>query len=449
QSLLQLRPLEAFFWPPGYPLLVALVSLLMGQTPLAGQLVSVVMGGLVPACTVLLARELFPQERLLGLWAGLAVALCGQLWQSSIVVMADTTGLALATFSAFAVVRYAGARRLAWLVLASAALSWAVLARWIYGLVAIPLAAYTLWALASFDVRRTTTHLLAAAAVMAFILLPVLGPPLVGLVSHPAEPAAFAGNLQVYSWSPLNAFQRDFITADGHLSYAQRNGVYYALAPANPAFFGPFLAPWALLGLWAACTTWRRSTLVLVVGWAAIVYAFHAGAAWQNFRFTLAYLPPLALLVGAGLTWLWQRLRDRRVRLLVGFVAAVGFATGLVGAIRVVEGFVDRKGDDLALVNWVDEHTQPGARVLSFGPTLTLQHYSSRLTVDLFDVSAMTLTALLAVPGPDYVLVDETNLAEQWVGRAPAENVALLRREAGLTALGTYGAYTLFVVGAG
>ena len=40
-------------------------------------------------------------------------------------------------------------------------------------------------------------------------------------------------------------------------------------------------------------TRLARPTALLILGWAGVVYAFHAGAAWQNFRFTLAYLPPL------------------------------------------------------------------------------------------------------------------------------------------------------------
>ena len=39
QSILHLTPLDAFFWPPGYPILVALASLAIGPVPLAGQLV--------------------------------------------------------------------------------------------------------------------------------------------------------------------------------------------------------------------------------------------------------------------------------------------------------------------------------------------------------------------------------------------------------------------------
>src|SRR5215831_18934092 len=147
----------------------------------------------------------------MALLAGALVAVSGQLWQSSIVVMADTTGLALATFSAWALVRFASGGKAAWLVAASAALAYATLARWIYGIVAIPFGAYALLALTADQPRRRTNLLVAAVGVgvAALILAPIVGPPLVGLLSHPTQPAPFAGNFQVYSWSPLNAFRHD------------------------------------------------------------------------------------------------------------------------------------------------------------------------------------------------------------------------------------------------
>jgi hypothetical protein len=394
--------------------------------------------------------------------AGLLVALCGQLWQSSIVVMADTTGLALATFSAWALVRYAKSPGVGWLLAASAALAYAMLARWIYGLVAVPLAGYALWALPK-AAGRAAWHAVAALGLAAALLGPVLGPPLFGIVTQPEAPASFAGNLQVYSWSPLNALQRDFFTADGHLSYGQPNGVYYALAPANLAFFGPLLAPWALVGLWLAIRDWRRPVLLLVIGWAAVVYTFHAGAPWQNFRFTLAYLPPLAILVAVGLVWTWRRsgpslargknIRIHPARLLAGLCASLGLLSTSFGAVRLVDGFIDRKDDDLALARWVQTQTGPSARLLSFGPTLTLRHYTSLPTLDLFDLSPSALseaTASASASGQaTYVLVDEANVAAQWIGQAPAVNVARLKASPGLAPVGAYGSYTLFRVGSG
>jgi len=446
QSILHLAPLEAFFWPPGYPLLVALASIAIGPSAVAGQAVSLLMGALVPVFTALLVRELWPSDLPLAVLAGVLVALCGQLWQSSIVVMADTTGLALATLSAWALVRYQRTGRWPWLLIASAAVAYATLARWIYGLVAIPFALYALWALARATPRTALLHALTAALVGAALLVPVLGPPLLGLLSHPSAPAAFAGNLQVYSWSPLNAVKRDFFTADGHLSYALPNGVYYAIAPANLAFFGPLLAPWLAVGLWAAARDWSRPTLLLILGWAGLVYAFHAGAAWQNFRFTLAYLPPLAVLVAAGLTWTWRHV-SRRVGLLVVVCGALGLLATASGAVRLNQGFIDRKDDDLALVRWVQAQTPPGAQLLSFGPTLAFRHYTDLPTFDLFDLTPGDLDAVLAVPGPTYVLLDEQNVQDQWLGQAPELNWRRLQDHFGVSEVGAQGSFRLVRVG--
>src|SRR5579864_2164504 len=339
QSLLHASPLEPFFWPPGYPLLVALASLFTGPVPLAGQLVSLLMGGLVPVFTYLLARELWPDDPSLAALAAAMVALCGQLWQSSIVVMADTTGLALTTFSAFALARYAKNTHGRWLIAASAAIAYATLARWIYGLVAIP---FALYALVPILRARRMAHAISALGVALIILGPIVGPPLLGLFTNPGQPAAFAGNFQVYSWSPLNAINRDFFTADGHLAYAQPNGVYYGLAPANLAFIGPLLAVWVLPGLWAARTWFSPPVTVLIVGWAAVVFAFHAGAPWQNFRFTLAYLPPVAMLSAAGFVFVWRRFgASRWLRAALATCVTLGLLISAADAVRLVERFVD------------------------------------------------------------------------------------------------------------
>ena len=456
-SILHLRPLEPFFWPPGYPLLVALSSLLFGETPLAGQLVSLLMSAAVPVLTALLARELCPDQPWLALLAGLLAAVPGQLWQSGMVVMADTTGLALATCAALSLVRYARARTWQWLVAASAALACATLARWIYGVVAIPFAVFALLCLLETPPaarRRAVGQAVAALVVAAAILLPVLGSSVLKVFTHPAEPAPFAGNLQVYSWSALNAFKSDFFTADGHLVYTQPNGLYYLLAPANLAFFGPLIAPWAVLGAWRALREWPRRNSVLIVGWAAIVFAFHAGAPWQNFRFALAYLPPLAILAATGLAWglaFVSGTGDRRFRrVAVGLVAVVCALSALVVAasgVRLLQGFVGRKDDELALVRLVQAQIPPPTELLSFGPTLTFRQYTTIPTFDLYDLAPADLDAVVAnhASGP-YVLVDDANIDEQWSAAAPGQNLHTLRAERALVPVGAHGAYTLYRV---
>ena len=296
--------------------------------------------------------------------------------------------------------------------------------------------------------RRRLAHAVVALAVAALILVPAVAQPLVGLLHDPTQPAAFAGDFQVYSWSPLNAVRRDFFTADGHLAYTQPNGVYYAIAPANLAYFGPLLAVWVLPGLWAA-RRWRVRNIVLIVGWAAIVYAFHAGAAWQNFRFTLAYLPPVAILVAAGVLVAWRWLSSSRpLRGLLVACIAVGLLATTAAAVRLVERFIDTKDQELTLVRWVTTQTPPSAELFTFGPTLAFRHYASLPTFDLFDVSADDVRASLAQPVPHYVLVDTTSVESQWLNQAPWINYHVLRDEVGLTELGAQGNYTLYRVNA-
>src|SRR5947209_18060956 len=147
---------------------MAVASFALGT--LAGQVVSLTMGALVPLLTALLVRDLRPRQRWLPLLAGALVALSGQLWQSSMVLMADTSGLAIALLAAWAVVRYGRERHVAWLLVATLAIVLALLSRWIYGLVALPLALYVL------SSRPRPWHVIAAAVFGAAVLAPILGP---------------------------------------------------------------------------------------------------------------------------------------------------------------------------------------------------------------------------------------------------------------------------------
>ena len=126
---------------------------------------------------------------------------------------------------------------------------------------------------------------------------------------------------------------------------------------------------------------------------------------------------------------------------------AVGLLATASGAVRLVEGFIDRKDDDLALVRWVQAETPPGAQLLSFGPTLAFRHYTGLPTFDLFDLTPGDLDAVLATPAPTYVLLDIHNVEDQWLGQPPALNWHRLRDQAGVSTLGSQGTFTLLRVG--
>jgi 4-amino-4-deoxy-L-arabinose transferase-like glycosyltransferase len=471
-ALLQLRPPPPFTWPPGYPLLVALASFALDVTPRAGQVVSLLAGALTPIFTALLAYEVWSRGweggsedhvsrftfHAIPLLAGLLAALVGQLSQSSVVVMADTTGLAAATLGMWALARYgrddAEPSSLAWLLLAAAALAFAILARWAYALVAIPATAYALLLLARQGWRKMISHSLAAALVVVLVLSPMWLPALRTWTADGGEALPFAVDLHVYSWNPLNALRREFVTADGLLSYTWPNGLWYALAPAHRFYFTPLLAPLLLPGLWAVLRRRAAGPLFLLVGWAAVIFLFHAGAPWQNFRFNLAHLPPLAILVAIGVVsaagWLAGRIHHvtaRRVALLLltGYVLA-GMLLMAQGGRALTRGFVDRKNANLALVRQVEAAVPPDADLVTFGLTLTFQHSSHLPTHEIFYLDEAGLAALARSGRPLYLLLDLQNVQRQWLGRPPEANYRWLQENATLRLRASLPPYTLFEV---
>lgn len=445
-----------FHWPPGYPLLVALASFITGPQPLAGQAVSLLAGALVPLLTALLAREVWPPSRssyhgdmspraalTVPFIAGALVACAPQLWQSSIVVMSDTAGLAAATGGAWALLRYGRTRRGGWLALAAVCLACAILTRWAYALVALPCVAYTGWLVARSvgpERLRMVRHAIGAGAFGAALLAPLIWAALPALLPAASRDPSFAADLLVYRWRPLNMVRRDFATADGRLTYILPNGVYYATLLARPLYFTPVLAWPLLLGLWRAL---RRPTpqLLLITGWLAVVLAFHAGTPWQNVRFALACAPPCAILIALGLASIHER-GGRPARLAAITLLALGLAWMLVTGPQLLDNFIDRKEADVAVARTIA--APPDARLLTFGLTLTLRHYTSYEVIDLSTVDPAALAFLLADTRPTLVLLDVTNIERQWGDRPLGANYRWLRDHGTLTPAAKHGRYTLF-----
>jgi hypothetical protein len=225
--------------------------------------------------------------------------------------------------------------------------------------------------------------------------------------------------------------------------------------PAHPYYFTPLLALFLLPGAWRLLRGYRGpmphlAAGLLLLAWPALGLGFHAGAPWQNFRFGLAAMPPLAVLAALGVDRDSWKVEARARKVVVG-VLALGVASGLAwmafGGIRLTRSFVERKNWELSLVEAVEQHTTPEARLLTFGLTLTFQHYSALETLEIFRLDEAGLAALVADSKPTYLLLDVGNAEAQWVGLPPERNYAWLRSNPGLTTVTELTPYTLFRVG--
>ncbi len=451
------QPVPPFTWPPGYPLLVALVSFGLGTGPLAGQVVSVLAGAAAPVFTLLLAYEVWGRARgdcphgaaRAPLAAALLVGCMGQLRQSSVVVMADTLGLAAATLGVWALARYGRVGQVGWLWLAAAGMSLAVLTRWAYALAALPICVYAGLCLAQTGRRqgwrRAVGDAVVAAVVVVLALWPLWGP--VGrFLMGGGGGQSYLVDLEVYVWNPLNALRRQFMTADGLLAYRLPNGVYYALTPLHRFFLTPLLGGLLLPGLWAVWREGGRAGRWLLLGWWGVVAAFHAGAPWQNFRFVLAFLPPAAITAAVGWGWVRERMPAGWRWLATAWLVA-GLAWMSWGGWTLTRSFVERKEADLQTVAWLEGKVPADGQLIAFQLTATIQHYSAMETQELFFMTEADLARWAGAGRPSYLFIDAANVARQWRERSPGRNYEWLRDNAGLVVVGERGEYTLFRVG--
>ncbi len=334
EALRNLQPPPPFFWTPGYPLLVALTALATGVGSSAGQVVSLVAGASAPVFAALLASELVPADEtrrartVTALLAGLALALTGQLMQSSAVAMSDTAALAASTIAAWAVCRYARTGQAVMLCVGAGFATYAVDVRLVYGLVALVLAFVGLVGLTRtyrVDRMRASAHFIAAMLVTIVVVAPI-GAPIVAAVAS-GQPVPFVGQLDVHRWSATNIMSSSIDTIDGHLDYGLPMIAFYLLQPFQHYWFLAI----GLLALPGMIAVMRRreaiSAAVLLV-WPLLELGYLVGDAYQNTRYLHVAAVPIAILIAFGALAVYRfiehRFGARHPRSTLVFVAVVG-----------------------------------------------------------------------------------------------------------------------------
>ncbi len=139
--------LKPFFWPLGYPSLLAVGLSIAGTRPSVAQAISILMGAALTSLVYIIARQI-GTNRIGSITAAGVMTLCGQALQSSVVIMSDIPALFWATVSAMLLIRYLTpsspihtpekSSRTKWLILAAITLTLASITRWIYLVLGLP-----------------------------------------------------------------------------------------------------------------------------------------------------------------------------------------------------------------------------------------------------------------------------------------------------------------------
>lgn len=446
-----------FWWPLGYPALLNIAFLFGGVNVISAQAITVLCGALVAPCAFAVAHEVAPIEyKNIAAWtAGLICAVSGQLVQSSVVIMADAPALLFATLGAWLLLRFARTRQILTLSLSALAIGMAVWVRWQNLILAVVWLAALLLSEWQFE-RLNSSAKTDSKQWARGIARVVLAVGLIGLVLSPqlliryTTNAPLAGQSWLEGWSPLNFFAHNFDNVDGHFDYALPVALFYGQVAAHPAYVFAPLTPLFLLG--SGVLLRRKKTdggqasatalpvIVLLSGWILAMYLFLAGIPYENFRFGLGLVTPVAVLAGIGAGWAWKRGQASRFRfLLVGWIA-VALLVMTVWQPRVLAPVLESKARELNAVNWLMQQVPANALVWTLGLDGALQTYTKLKVKNIWEKSADELR----VSAPAYLFIDETNLETQWRGKPVDEMFRKLRDGGQLKTLGTRGNFILF-----
>jgi hypothetical protein len=430
-----------FFWPLGYPAVLAAAQTLFGTQPATAQTLNVIMGALLAPLVYVLARQIGS-----GIFGGLVAAvlmgICGQAIQSSLVTMADIPALFWATLSAVLLWRYINhfveTGHYASLAMSALFLALACVSRWLYLALLIPWAIVLL--LAWKGRIRWRASLVALAAALT-IFLPQLA-------YSRTNPYPVLNHAWVEGWSPANIVSQVFNNVDGHFEYANINALYYAKPFYDAYYLSPVFTPFLLLGLWHLLRQKQVAALVMLVTWVLLPYLFLAGIPYQNIRFPLIVFPAVAILAGCGFEYAAQLIgrfiRPRYAYALLSVLILFGAGYSLDVGTHTINDFIARQQEDKQVAAWAGERVPDGATIYTFGLTLTLQHYTSLNVHELFYETPATLQQKWTPGQPDYLLLNIWNIENQWVGLDPQLDYHWLRDTRGLIRLGKNGYYTLY-----
>ncbi len=433
-------PLPQFYWPVGYPLLIWLGQQIFSPAVWMAQLINIWLGALCGVLLYIAARQ-FGLGVVGAFLGGLALSVSGQLMQSSVVIMTDVPALALSLIALTTMLQYRKSGKAVWLLIASGAIAWAGIMRWIYWIIWLPLGMIWLW-----RIYETHTFSWRAIGLSGTVVLVVVLPQVL-YMSYSTTSSPNHPHLQ--AWSPSNWFKSSFDHIDGHFDYAQVNAVFYGRSfwDSGEFYLSPLLGGLAIIGCIYALKRHKFLLLISII-WALPPYLFLAGIPYQNIRFGLILAPIAALLVSAGIHAIFQYRQRHIAAGLLLVIPLVGIAHTYSHGIQTAQNFVQYHMREKAIAMSLAAYIPPEAEVYVFGLTLILQHETPLNIYELYYETSETLAATLTDENA-YLLVNVWVIENQWRGKPLQDTYYWLRDEVGLDIVARNGNYTLFRIRAG
>lgn len=402
------KPPGDYFWPVNFPMLGAVLSLVIKDNIFALQLISMLSFVLTIFYTFQLIRLFYPNsDNEVYLYLFIFAVLSPFLFQSAFLVMSDMLAVFLTTAAIFHIIRYRHEFSRIDFFLAIFFAASAVMTR--YADAVVLLFPGILLAISFYKKFRIIDLLMAL-----LILILCLSPQLLIKGNNAGE---FLGQKWLGFWSVKNWFLLEFRTIDGHQKYRFLNIIYSWSNFFYPGFFfaGVFLVFFINRKIFQNITFWG---IILTI---AIYALFISGFPTQNMRFLLQTFPLLILLM-------FPFFQSFRYKILARNGLLWSFAAFII---LVQIALIYKYSLGIYRTNYIEGEiartvlTYPNRPIYTFAIDGALKCYG----VDSNNIVNMWHSQIDTVEISALVLFNEQKFKQQWKDNDPMINWEFIRNE--------------------
>jgi len=446
EALTQFQIPPNFYWPVGFYLFTSVITIFTaGNVDLAGLLISLNSGALCAGFVYLLAYEIVqnlkePERNKLAFYAGLITALSPILVKQSIVIMSDSLGLMFAVWGMWQFVKYFNTGKLKNIISAFIMFSFAFMTRYAFALLAVPVLAYLIYNIA---VQKSLRIKYIKDSLIAFVIgLVVFAPQLYYLFTHGVSYFQYEGTHGTWaaSWSFLNFFKKDFMTFDGTMHYKLWNGIYYLSPVFHPMYLLIFGIPF-LTGLYVLIKKKKRGILILLLGWIAAYYLYLSGNPFQSLRYTMSFLPAMAIVSAYGLTEIKTKILYKNIFLYAGM------ALFIVYGVYHINVFAKQKNIEIEVVNKVRNTIPDNSTVFAFDITMAVNHYTNIKAEEFFNNSEEEIKNIIDSSKSDiFFILPVEVIKTQWIDLPLEKKYAFVKDNYPLQTVTKINKFTIFKI---
>jgi len=405
-----------YFWPVNFPLLGAILSLIIKSNIFSLQLVSILSFVFAAFYTVKLISLLYPDSgKESYLYLTLFLCLSPFFFRGAFLVMSDMLAVFLTTAAIFHFLKYHRSLSRSDFFLTIFFAASAAMTR--YASAVVLTLPGVLLAISFFRGFRFA-DLLLGLLIIAFCFSP-------HLLIKGANSTQFIGHEWLQSWSIKNWFLSEFTTVDGYQNYRFPNLLYGFSNFYHPGFF--FMGIILLFFLQRKAFHQRENFVLIAT---TVLYAlFLAGIPFQNMRFLLLTFP-LAIIT---IFPLFQRFRHKiliKNGLVWSFAALIIF---------IQFALIYRYSSGIYQANQIEREiartvlTYRNRPIYTFAIDGALRCYG----VDSDDIVNIWYSRLDSVKISSLVLFSEGKFKRQWEGRNPMINWQFIQRNYNLKKIET------------